>query len=37
VHLRTDTYRFYYRYLLAKPFPEELFRTLDAASMRRRR
>ncbi len=37
VHLRTETYRFYYRHLLRKEFPEALFRTLDAASMRRRR
>jgi dipeptidyl-peptidase-4 len=36
VHLRTETYRFYYRYLLQKPFPEELFKTLDASSLRRR-
>jgi dipeptidyl-peptidase 4 len=36
VHLRTDTYRFYYQYLIRKEFPEELFKTLDVASMRRR-
>jgi dipeptidyl-peptidase 4 len=36
VHLRADTYRFYYEHLIRKPFPEELFKTLDAASMRRR-
>ena len=37
VHLRTENYRFYYRHLLRKEFPEELFKTLDVASMRRRR
>ena len=37
VHSRAESYRFYYRYLLQKPFPEELFKTLDATSMRRRR
>jgi dipeptidyl-peptidase-4 len=36
VHLRTDTYRFYYQHVIRKPFPEELFKTLDVASMRRR-
>ncbi len=36
VHLRTETYRFYYRYLLQRPFPEKLFKTLDASSLRRR-
>lgn len=36
VHLRTDTYRFYYEHLIRKPFPEDLFRTLDVSSMRRR-
>lgn len=36
VHLRNDTYRFYYEYLIRKPFPVDLFKTLDAASMRRR-
>jgi dipeptidyl-peptidase 4 len=37
VHLRTEEYRFYYLYLLRKEFPELLFKTLDASSMRRRR
>ena len=36
IHLRTDTYRFYYEHLIRKPFPEDLFKTLDVASMRRR-
>ncbi len=36
VHLRTDTYRYYYEHLIRKPFPEELFKTLDVSSMRRR-
>ncbi len=37
LHLRSETYRFYYRYLLRKEFPENLFTTLDASSIRRRR
>jgi len=37
VHLRSEEYRFYYSYLLRKEFPENLFKTLDASSMRRRR
>jgi dipeptidyl-peptidase-4 len=37
LHLRLETYRFYYYYLLRKEFPEDLFKTLDASSMRRRR
>jgi len=37
LHLRLETYRFYYEYLLRKEFPEDLFKTLDASSMRRRR
>lgn len=26
IHLRNENYRFYYRYLLRKPFPEDLFK-----------
>lgn len=37
VHLRSETYRFYYRHLLRREFPDHLFSTLDASSMRRRR
>ena len=37
VHLRSEEYRFYYQYLLRKEFPENLFKNLDASSMRRRR
>jgi dipeptidyl-peptidase 4 len=35
-HLRSETYRFYYQYLLKKEFPEELFGKLDWRSGRRR-
>jgi dipeptidyl-peptidase 4 len=37
VHLRSEEYRFYYQYLLRKEFPENLFKTLDASALRRRR
>lgn len=36
VHLRTDNHRFLYRHLIRKEFPEELFKTLDASSLKRR-
>jgi dipeptidyl-peptidase-4 len=35
-HLRSETYRFYYHYLLRKEFPEALFGSLDWRSTRRR-
>ena len=35
-HLRSETYRFYYQYLLRKEFPEALFSSLEGRSMRRR-
>jgi len=35
-HLRSETYRFYYQYLLQKEFPETLFKTLDGRAGRRR-
>ncbi|HXX65437.1 MAG TPA: prolyl oligopeptidase family serine peptidase, partial [Bacteroidota bacterium] len=35
-HLQNETYRFYYRYLLEKPFPEKLFEKASIPSRRRR-
>jgi len=36
VHLRNETYRFYYTYLLRKEFPERLFETAPLGPRRRR-